>query len=279
LLASHADLPQMNDYQSHFQNYSQTLDSSSAMHLAYYQSTHPENPLHDSSYATGRTQSWHGQKGGYIDQPRIPTPNVPLQHNDSLLYASEFAEPHSNLELAGHDLNMPYPAYSSASGYPVTLDATHPEGLYHLHETVASSSQISPEPMYSSLPVLAPSSARHDIEMSPDSFSLLSWQSSNPFQAPSLSDAPPVRYSPYTVKSQRRTSQDGDTPPSPLSLARSKHSSTSPSPGPLTPAIGHISLQTELCTVGLESRPSSQGSSRNLYGRVSLQCLKLFDVI
>ncbi|KAG8701643.1 hypothetical protein FRC09_005219 [Ceratobasidium sp. 395] len=182
-----------------------------------------------------------------------------------MLYTSEFADPHSNLELGTSDMNMSYPTYSSTSGYPTTLEGS-PDGLHHQFDgTVASTSSYPPpESIYGSSPVFPANAA-----MPSDSFPL-SWPSGSSFQVSPLNDAPAVRYSPYTVKSQRRVSLDVngfDTPPSPLSLSRSKRSSTSPSPGPLTPAIGHIALQGELCTVGLESRPSSQGSSRHLYAR------------
>ncbi|KAG8734767.1 hypothetical protein FRC10_011449 [Ceratobasidium sp. 414] len=254
----------MNDYQAHFQNYSQTFESTSAMQLAYYQSTHGDAQIPDA-YGV---EAWH-PKAGSVEQPsaRALRPGMPNERTGSLLYASEFADPRSNLELGGSDLNMSFPAYSSNSGYPMTLEGTSPGGLHQFNETVAStSSYLPPAPIYGSSPVFAANAARHDLDMSGDSFPL-SWPSGNTFQASPLGDAPAVRYSPYTVKSQRRTSQDANTPPSPLSLAHSKRSSTSPSPGPLTPAIGHIALQTELCTVGLEPRPLSQGSSRNLYGR------------
>ncbi|KAG9128382.1 hypothetical protein FRC07_014795 [Ceratobasidium sp. 392] len=250
----------MNDYQTHLQNYSQTFDSTSAMHLAYYQSAHGGAQQQDGAYGY---QSWQPKAPyGELSCSRASGTSVPSQRTDSL-YTSEFADPHSNLELGTSDLNMSYPSYSSTSGYPMTLEGTTPDGMHQFNETVASTSSYLPsEPIYGSSPVFAANPV--------DSFPL-SWPSgSSSFQVSPLGDAPAVRYSPYTVKSQRRVSQDVnglDTPPSPLSLARSKHSSTSPSPGPLTPAIGHIALQTELCTVGLESRPSSQGSSRNLYGR------------
>jgi hypothetical protein len=258
-------------YQSHFQNYVQHVDSASAMQLAYYQSTQVDD----------QSQSHNQHKFPCVEATRIPS------RSDSLLYTSEFADPNSNLELAEEELNMPYSAYSSSAGYPMVS----PEGplsmsnsLYYPYETVAtSSSHITPEPMYApSSPAMA---ARHQqLHLLSDPCSL-SWPSSSAFQvSPHLANArtPSLLCSPYTVKSQQPiTSHDvsgGDTPTSPLSLARSKRSSISPSPGPLTPAISHISLQTELCTVRPESRPTSSGSSRSLYTRVSdLNSLLLFS--
>ncbi|CAE6436315.1 unnamed protein product [Rhizoctonia solani] len=227
------------------------------MQLAYYQSSQAED-----------SPSWlFGQhKASYDDSyTRMPV------RSDSLLYPSEFADPNSNLELPGQELALPYPAHSSSSGYPMaSLEGPAPNGLYHHRETVATaSSHINPEPMYSSpSPVFTERQQQLDLVSEPFSHS---WSTSSAFQvSTNFADAHTVRYSPYTVKSQRPINgQDigTDTPTSPLSLSRSKHSSSSPSPGPLTPAIAHISLQTELCTVGLEPRPTSSGSSRNLYDR------------
>ncbi|CAE6456254.1 unnamed protein product [Rhizoctonia solani] len=250
----------MNDsaYQSHFQNYSQHIDSASAMQLAYYRSSQVED-----------AQPWlFGQHKTSYDEScaRMPV------RSDSLLYTSEFADPNSNLELPGQELAIPYPAYSSSSGYSMTsLEGPPSNGMYHLGETVApASSHINPEPMYGS-PAPAFIERRQQLDLPSEPF-LHSWSNGPVFQSPpNFADAhTSVRYSPYTVKSQRPINghdTGSDTPPSPLSLSRSKRSSTSPSPGPLTPAIGHISLQTELCAVGLESRPTSSGSSRNIYGR------------
>ncbi|CAE6529017.1 unnamed protein product [Rhizoctonia solani] len=247
----------MNDsvYQSHFQGYSQRIDSTSAMQLAYYQSSHVED-----------AQPWlFGQhKASYDDSyTRIPV------RSDSLLYPSEFANPNSGLELPVQELTIPYPAYSSPSGYPMApLEGPPSNGIYHHRETGATaSSHINPEPMYGS-----PSPVFIEQRQQPSELFSHSWSTSSAFQVtPNFADAhTSVRYSPYTVKSQRPINgQDigTDAPPSPLSLSRSKRSSTSPSPGPLTPATAHISLQTELCTVGLESRPTSSSSSRNLYSR------------
>ncbi|CAE6461445.1 unnamed protein product [Rhizoctonia solani] len=250
----------MNDsaYQSRFQGYSQHIDSTSAMQLAYYQSSQVED-----------TQSWlfSQQKASYDDSyTRMPV------RSDSLLYTSEFANPNSNLELPSQELAMPYPAHSSSSGYPMaSLEGPPSNEMYHHRETVANvSSHINPEPMYGShSPVFVERQQQLDLPSEPFSHS---WSTDRaPQVSPNFADPhASVRYSPYTVKSQRPVNgQDigSDTPPSPLSLSRSKHSSTSPSPGPLTPAIGHISLQAQLCTVGLESRPTSSSSSRNLYGR------------
>ncbi|KAJ1307442.1 hypothetical protein OPQ81_001543 [Rhizoctonia solani] len=249
----------MNDsvYHSHFQSYSQHVDSTSAMQLAYYRSSQIEEG-----------QSW------LFDQHKTPydqsCTRVPVRF-DSLLYTSEFADPNSNLELPGQESAMPYPAYSSSSGYPMaSLECLPSNAMYHHRETVAAaSSNITSEPMYSS-----PSSVfleeRQQFDIPSEHFSH-SW-SSNAFQVPLnfTSAHTQVRYSPYTVKSQRQINgQDigTDTPPSPLSLSRSKRSSTSPSPGPLTPAIGDISLQTELYAVGLDSRPVSSGSSHNSHAK------------
>ncbi|KAG9100628.1 hypothetical protein FS749_014037 [Ceratobasidium sp. UAMH 11750] len=219
------------------------------MHLAYYQS------VHGGAHAPDAYGAW---------QPKTGTEQPPTrQRTDSLLYASEFADPRSNLELGGPDMNMPFPAYSPTLSYPAALEGTGPSGMHQFNE--AGTSYMPPESIYGSSPVFAANAARHDLDMSGDSFPL-SWHGGNSFQVSPLGDAPAVRYTPYTVKSQRR-SQDVNTPPSPLSLAHSKRSSNSPSPGPLTPAVGHIALQTELCSVGLESRPPSEGSSRSLYGR------------
>ncbi|CAE6352279.1 hypothetical protein BN14_04511 [Rhizoctonia solani AG-1 IB] len=237
----------MNDsvYQSHFQSYSQHIDSASAMQLAYYQ----------SSQAESQAQPWlfNQHKSSYEDScTRAPA------RSDSLLYTSEFADPNSNLELPGQELAMPYPAYSSCSGYSMApLEGPPSNGLYHRETVATASSHIIPEPMYGS-PSPGFIERRQQLDLPSEPFSH-SWSNG-------------IRYSPYTVKSQRPINgQDvgTDTPTSPLSLSRSKRSSTSPSPGPLTPAIGHISLQTELCTVGLESRPTSSGSSRNLTKRLT----------
>ncbi|CAE6470688.1 unnamed protein product [Rhizoctonia solani] len=251
----------MNDsvYQSHFQNYSQHIDSASAMQLAYYQ----------SSQAESQVQPWlyNQHKTSYDDQCiRAPA------RSDSLLYTSEFANPNSNLELPGQELAMPYTGYSSCSSYPVaSLEGPPSSGLYHREMVATASSHSIPEPIYGS-PSPGFIERRQQLDLPSESFSH-SWSSGSAFQvAPDFADAhTSIRYSPYTVKSQRPiNTQDitgSDTPASPISLSRSKRSSTSPSPGPLTPAIGQISLQTELSTVGLESRPTSSSSSRNLYSR------------
>lgn len=155
----------------------------------------------------------------------------------------EFADPSSNLE---QDMSIPYSGYSSSSGY----QAAPLDGLYYPHET--ASSHIVPEPMYDP-PSFQPS----------ESFST-EWPNGSGFHHMADMSGSSVRYAPYPVKSQRPIDVCGtESPSSPLSLARSKRSSTSPSPGPLTPATGHISLQTEL-----DSRPTSSGSSHSLY-RVS----------
>ncbi|CAE6439011.1 unnamed protein product [Rhizoctonia solani] len=250
----------MNDsvYQSHFQSYSQHIDSASAMQLAYYQSSQIEG-----------TQPWlFDQRKTSYDQSCA---RAPVRSN-SLLYTSEFADPNSNLELPGQELAMPHPVYSSSSGYPMaSLEGVPSNGMYYHRETVATaSSHGTPDPMYGS-PSPAFIERRQQLDLPSEAFSH-SWSNSGAFQVPpNFADAhTSVRYSPYTVKSQRPINgQDigTDTPPSPPSLSRSKRSSTSPSPGPLTPATGHISLQTELYPVGSESRPTSSSSSRNLSGR------------
>lgn len=122
--------------------------------------------------------------------------------------------------------------------------------------------------MYHASPPYVGSPTQVNPEMTPESFPL-SWQTASSFHVSTLADTPAVRYSPYTVKSQRRTSRDvsgPDTSPSPLSLARSKYSSTSPSPGPLTPAIGNVALQPELYANG-DSGVLTQESSRSMRGQ------------
>ncbi|KAG8691439.1 hypothetical protein FRC11_003946 [Ceratobasidium sp. 423] len=226
------------------------------MQLAYYQSSQ-----------VGDTQPW------LFDQRKVPydqsCTRVPVR-SDSLLYTSELADPNSNLELPGQELAMPYPAYSSSSGYPMaSQEGVQSNGMYYHRETVATaSSHVTPDSMYGSPTFIE---RRRQLDPPSETFSH-SWSSGGVFQVPpSFADAhTSVRYSPFTVKSQRPINgQDigTDTPPSPLSLPRSKRSSTSPSPGPLTPAIGHISLQTELYTAGSEPRPTSSSLPRNLNGR------------
>lgn len=267
----------MNDsmYQSQFQHYSHHLDSASAMRLAYHNSSQPEYGVHANVYPNEYAeQSWvpSHQKATYPDHSYVQFHGP---RSDSQLYASEFADPSSGVELVAHNSNTPYPVYSSSSGHrTIQFGHGHPEGLYQLNETVASAStQLAPEPMmHMASPLYTGSSTRMDPEMTPDSFSH-PWRGGSSFQVSHLADAPVARYSPYTVKSQRRASRDvsgPDTPPSPLSLARSKQSSTSPSPGPLTPAIGNVALQPELYASCPDSRLSSQEPSRKLHGRVSV---------
>lgn len=242
------------------------------MQLAYYESSHPESHLHAEAYSSACTpQPWipsHQRAPSYHDQSRG---HVVAPRSDSQLYASEFADPGSNIELVAHNLNMQYPDYSPSSGYPIiSLDPTHPEHPYQLHETAAGTS--APEPVYHASPHFASSPTQVNPEMTPDSFPV-SWPTANSFQVSPLADTPVVRYSPYTVKSQRRTSRDvggPDTPPSPLSLARSKYSSISPSPGPSTPAVGNVALQSELYANGPDSRVPSQEPAQTMRGQVSL---------
>ncbi|QRV89416.1 C2H2 zinc finger [Ceratobasidium sp. AG-Ba] len=233
----------MNDYQTHFQNYSETFDSTSAMHLAYRHATYGAAQVNDpTSYDS---QSWQTKPGYFEQSCGRPSGSVPVRHDDSLLYTSEFADPHSNLEIGGHDSSSPYPAYSSASGYPMTLEGTQPGQVHQFNETVAvTSSYLPSEAIYGTS---VAGSAQYPLDIPSDSFTL-SWPNDNSLQ----------------VSPRRSQDLSGlDTPPSPFSLARSKHSSTSPSPGPLTPAIGHVALQADLCTTG----PSPQGPQRNLYSR------------